>query len=115
MTELFAAITRSNLARERMAYILNVRHATFGVPALLERQNRKQQVDVAAHNARAIRAPGPQLRTYVVNDPKAPTMKPARQAQIEIRPINQNHGGGFSFNCRMFQFSKSAPEFRQGT
>ena len=41
-------------------------------------------------------------------------MQPVRKTQIEVGPINQNRRIGFSFYRRALQFSKDAPEFRQG-
>jgi len=73
--KLSAIVTWVNFARERMAYILNVVDATLGIPLLFERQNRKQEIDVALNAARAIGAPGPKLWADVVDHFQSATVK----------------------------------------
>jgi hypothetical protein len=97
-----------------VAHVLDVRDAAAGVPGLFERQNRKQQIDVSLNAARAIRTPGPQLRTDVINDGNTTAMQPARQPQIEFRPVDQNCHYRFSSFSSAFQLAESPPEFREG-
>ena len=40
-------------------------------------------------------------------------MQRAREAQIEFRPVNKNHGVGLAFDGGITQCPKGAPEFRQ--
>ncbi len=94
-----------------MPDVFDLIHAPRGVPFFFERENRQQQIDVAVDGVRAIRTPRPHLRAHVVNHPKAAPMQPARQAQIELRPINENYRIGPACDCSSLQVAKCAPEF----
>src|SRR6266852_7649340 len=94
-----------------MPNIFDMRHPARGVPLFFERQNRQQQIDVAAHAIRAIRTPRPQLRTNIINYGDAATMEPTSQTQIEVRPIDQDGCVRFSFAGRTFEFIESAPPY----
>src|SRR5437660_9977331 len=96
-----------------MAHILNLGYVSGGVPVFFKRKNRQQKVHVSLNGARAVRAPGPKLWTYIIDDRNTAAMKPARQTQIEIGPVNQNRGNGFSFFRGPFQLAKGTPEFWQ--
>src|SRR6267143_3291399 len=110
-TEFFTIITWAHFARQRVADVLDLSHAARRKPLLLERQNREQQIDIALHAMNAIRAPGPQLRTDVVNDRHSAPSQPARPPQIKVGPVNQNYGVRLSVCGRAFQLAKSTPEF----
>ena len=71
----------------------------------------EQQIDVLLNVAHAVRAPGPQLRTDVVDNGNATAMEPARQSQIEFRPIDQNRGWRFSSFSGPFQLPNARQNF----
>src|SRR5205085_11823273 len=88
--ELNAVVLSANFAGQRVANVLDISDAAGGIPVFFKGQDRKQQIDIALDVPGAIRTPGPKLRAYIINDRDAAVMKPVRQTQIEIRPINQN-------------------------
>ena len=98
--ELIAVVLSANFAGQRMANVLDISDAARGIPIFFKGQDRKQQIDIARNVPGAIRAPGPKLRAYIINDPNTAAMKPARQTQIEIRPINQNRCVGLALIYR---------------
>jgi len=100
-------------ARERMANILDIADASGGVPIFFKGKNGQQQIHVSLNGARAVRAPRPKLWTNVIDDWNSAAMEPARQTQIEIRPVHKNRSRSFSFLRGAFQFAKGAPEFWQ--
>src|SRR5205814_4950458 len=111
--EVIAVVLSANFAGERVANVLDVGDPARGIPVLFKGQDRKQQIDIALDVPGAIRTPGPKLRAYIIDDPNAAAMKPARQTQIEIRPINQNRCVGLALIYHALEFTKRAPEFRQ--
>src|SRR2546421_11821975 len=88
--ELIAAILSANFTGQRVADVFDVSDPARGIPIFFKGQDRKQQIDIALDVPRPIRTPGPKLGAYIIDDPNAAAMKPSRQTQIEIRPINQN-------------------------
>src|SRR5881227_1766057 len=88
--EFIAFVLSANFAGQRVANVLDISDAARCIPVFFKGQDRKQQIDITLDVPRPIRTPGPKLRAYIINDPNAAAMKPARQTQIEIRPINQN-------------------------
>src|SRR2546423_12033378 len=112
--ELIAVVLSANFAGQGVANVLDVSDAARGIPIFFKGQDRKQQIDIALDASCAIRTPGPKLRAYIIDDANAAPMKPSRQTQIEIRPINQNGCVGVALVYRLLQFTKRAPEFRQG-
>ena len=110
--KLRAIETSLNFAGERMAHVLDLIDSAFGIPLLFKGKNRKQEIDIASNTTRAIRAPGPQLRTDVVDHFKAITMERARQSQIKLRPVNQNYRVGSIFASRLLQKFVGMPKLR---
>src|ERR687884_584735 len=109
--ELYAVELGAHFTGQRMAHILNFRNTALSVPVLFEGQDRKQEIDVSLNVAHAVRAPGPELRAYVINDGNATAVQPARQPQIEIRPIDENRGYRLAAFSGTFQIAERAPEF----
>src|SRR5437763_14218609 len=100
--ELIAVVLSANFAGQRVANVLDISDAAGGIPVLFKGQDRKQQIDIALDVPGAIRTPGPKLRAYIINDRDAAVMKPARQTQIEIRPIYKNGWVGMAMiYCRL--------------
>src|SRR5205085_10327610 len=112
-TKLGAVITRINRARERMADEFYVRDAALCVPLRLERQEREQQINVAAHRTDAMRAPSPELRADVVDHFQPAPVQRAREPQVEVGPINEHDRIGAARECGVTQQAEHAPELRQ--
>src|SRR5438270_10788809 len=96
-------------AGQRMTHVFDICDAAFSVPTFFEWQNRKQEIDVALYVSRAIRPPRPQLRADVINDADAVPVKPTRQPQIEIGPIDENCRVGISSFDRTLQVGECSP------
>src|SRR2546423_1066067 len=111
--KLIAVVLSANFASQRMAHVLDISDAARGIPIFFKGQDRKQQIDIALDAPGAIRTPGPKLRANIIDDPHAAAMKPSRQTQIEIRPINQDRCVGLALIYCSLEFTKRAPEFRQ--
>src|SRR5258708_8529719 len=64
----------------------------LGVEVLLKRKDDEHSIDVAANRVEAVAAPRPHLRADVVDDFESITAQAARQAEIEIGPVDEDHG-----------------------
>ncbi len=72
-----------------MAHVINLDAVTL-VEIFLEWQDDQHLLDVAFDRVDAIAAPGPDLRADVISHSVAVAVELLGQAQVELRPINQN-------------------------
>src|SRR5205085_5876270 len=101
--KLFARYARRDRARERVADELDLIDAARLVPAALERKDGEHQVNVAAHLPDAVRAPGPELRAYVVDDSEPTAVEGAREREVEVGPVNEDDRVGAACEGRALE------------
>src|SRR5690349_7789043 len=92
---------------------LDVVHVVLFVPVNFERKNRQQEIDVAFDPVHAARAPCPELRADVINDFQTATVQRRSESEVELGPVDEDHGVRCAFDCYGFELAKGFEEFRE--
>src|ERR1700690_3993328 len=87
-------------------------NAALAIEALLEGEDHQHLANVFAYLLDAALFPRPQLRADVVNDRHAALVQLARQAQVEIRKVDQHGGVWESLFGLAHHFAKAAIDER---
>src|SRR5688572_19636175 len=92
-----------NFPGERATDVLDVLDPPLGIPALFERQDGYQQVDISSNRPDAIAAPSPELRRNIIGDLYSVLAERLGQLQVEIRKVYKNHHVGSPLDRRLLE------------
>src|SRR5262249_42247598 len=95
-----------------MTHVLDC-YVVLAIEVHLERQNHEHSIYIALQRVDPVSAPGPDLRTDVVDGFQPGAMKSPSETHIEVRPVDQDYRRGAPRQRRANQLAVSAKKIRK--